>query len=276
MTSITLHTAPRTRVIAVEQFRAVGLALRNEAIFFVSALFVFGVIAIAGAVRFTETAHGPNAHMGFHYSAAGAVPMFLVALLLPFGVWRSEDPARRAYHWSMPVARGPHTLMKVLSGWGWLMIATMAYLLYVVVVASLVGKITGEHAWQGTTPAWEWLVAFTAPTIGYLLTSIPVIGSDHPWRWIGGVVIGYTILIALLQSFGMVEIANALNTISNGRYGLNAALFGSTHDGARGVTIGVTREAMSALRMSTWIIAMPIWMAASAVAVAVTSYRHHE
>ena len=276
MTSITLHPAPRTRVIAVEQFRAVGLALRNEAIFFVSSLFIVGVILTAGAVRFAQTPHRPDAHMGFHYSAAGAIPMFLVALLLPFGVWRSEDPARRAYHWSMPLARGPHTLMKVLSGWAWLMIGTMVFLAFVLGVGSLVRMITGDQAWQGTTPAWEWRVAFTSPTMGYRLTSISVIGSDHPWRWIGGVVIGYTILIALLQSFGMVEIANALNTISNGRYGLNAALFGSTHDGARGVTIGVTREAMSALRMSTWIIAMPIWMAASAVAVAVASYRHHE
>jgi hypothetical protein len=276
MTSIPLHPTPRTRAIAIEQFHAVGVALRNEAIFFVGALCVFGVIITAAAVRFTQTPHGPDAHMGFQYSAAAAIPMFLVGLLIPFGVWRSEDPSRRSYHWSMPVARGPHTVMKLVSGWVWLMIATAVYIVFIVGIANLIGLITGEPGRQGSVPAWEWLIAFTAPTLGYLLTSVPVVGSDHPWRWIGGVVVGYGILIAMLRSLGMIELAAALNTISNGRYGLDAALFGSAHDGARGVTIGLTREAMAALRMSTWMIAMPIWTTASAIAAVAASYRHRE
>lgn len=214
--------------------------------------------------------------MGFRYDAAGAIPMFLVGLLVPFGVWKSEDPSRRAYHWSMPVARGPHTVMKLMSGWAWLMIATVLYLLFIVVTASSVGMITGDPVWMGSAPAWEWMVAFTAPTLGYLLTSVPVIGSDHPWRWIGGVLIGYGVLIAMLKSFGMDSVATAINTISGGRYGLDAALFGSTREGQRGITVGITRESVSALMMSTWLVAMPLWIIASAAAATIASYRHRE
>ncbi|HSU95595.1 MAG TPA: hypothetical protein VLI40_00105 [Gemmatimonadaceae bacterium] len=276
MTSISLHPTPSSRTVATEEFRAVGLALRTEAIFFVAALVVFGVIIVAAAVRFAHGDHSPNARMGFRYDSSGAIPMFLVGLLIPFGVWRSEDPARRSYHWSMPVARGPHTVMKLLSGWGWLMIATILYLLFVIAVAYSVSMITGGEAWQRSTPAWEWAVAFTAPTLGYLLTSIAVIGSDHPWRWIGGILIGYGVLLAVLKSFGMDDFVRALNAISDGRYGLNAALFGTVTDGARGITVGVTRETMATMRMGTWVLAMPLWLIGSAIAVTIASYRHRE
>ena len=276
MTSTSLHPTPSSRTIATEQFRSVGLALRTEAIFFVAALVVFGLLIIVAAVRFAHGDHSPGARMGFRYESSGAIPMFLVGLLIPFGVWRSEDPSRRSYHWSMPVARGPHTVMKLLSGWGWLMIATILYLLFIVAVAYSVSMITGGEAWQRQTPVWEWAVAFTAPTLGYLLTSIVVIGSDHPWRWIGGILIGYGVLLAVLKSFGMEDFARVLNTITDGRYGLNAALFGEVTHGARGNTVGVTRELMTAMRMGTWMIAMPLWIIGSAIAVTVASYRHHE
>ncbi len=271
-----LHPTPSSRTVAIEQFRAVGLALRKEAIFFVGALLVFGVIITSAAVRFAQTAQAPGSHMGFRYDAAGAIPIFLVGLLIPFGVWRSEDPSRRAYHWSMPVMRGPHTIMKLLAGWAWLMIATVAYLLFVITVAHVVSMITGQPTWQDRTPVWEWIVAFTAPTLAYLLTSTPVIGSDHPWRWIGGILIGYGVLVAALKSFGLDGLASVLNTIADGRYGLNAALFGSAHEGQRGITVGITRETMTALRMSTWAVAMPAWIIGSAIAAAIVSYRHRE
>src|SRR6185312_11749686 len=145
-------------------------------------------------------------------------------------------------HWSMPVARGPHTVVKLLSGWGWLMIATILYLLFIIAVAYSVSMITGEQ----------------------------------PWRWIGGILIGYGVLLAVLKSFGMEDIARALNTITDGRYGLNAALFGAVTDGARGITVGVTREAMATMRMATWVLAMPLWIIGSAIAVTVASYRHRE
>jgi hypothetical protein len=144
MTSTSLHPTPSSRTVATEQFRAVGLALRNEGIFFIAALVVFSVVIIGGAVQFTHSQHPAGAHMGFRYGSSGAIPMFLIGLLVPFGVWRSEDPARRSYHWSMPVARGPHTVMKLLSGWVWLMIATILYLLFMIAVSHLVSMITAQ------------------------------------------------------------------------------------------------------------------------------------
>jgi hypothetical protein len=279
MTSISLHPTPSLRTVATEQLRAVGRALRTEALFFVGALVLLGVLVIANAVRMVHVQQlhpGTNLHMGMTYGSTGAIPIFLMAFLIPFGVWRAEDPSRRAYHWSMPVARGPHTIVKLLSGWLWMMIASAVYLLFIIVLATVVPLITGEPNHLGNTPAWEWIVGFTAPTLAYMLTSIAVIGSNHAWRWIGGLFVGYWVLIGFLAAFGMHDAAQVLRTVSDGAYGLNAALFG-TADHTRGqITVGISRAHMDGLSVSNWLIAMPLWIIGSGIAVTIASYRHRE
>lgn len=276
MTSVSLHPAPSSRTVILEQFRAVGLALRNEAFFFVGALTVLSVLVIVNAVRFLQTRPSGHIQMGFTYGAAGAIPICFMALLIPFGVWRTEDPSRRAYHWSMPMARGPHTIVKLLSGWVWMMIAAAVYLLFIVMLATVVPMITGESYQLAQTPAWEWVVAFTATTLTYALASIAVVASDHAWRWIGGLFFGYWILIGVLSSFGMQEVSQIMRTVVDGTYGLNAALFGSVdHTHAR-MAVGVTREMMRGLSMSNWLIAMPLWIVGSGIAVTIASYRHRD
>ncbi len=260
----------------LEQFRAVGLALRTEAFFFVGTLLVGGVLMIANVIREVQTHPNGDFHAGFTYGASGAIPVLLMALLIPFGVWRAEDPSRRAYHWSMPVARGPHTITKLLSGWAWLMIAAAIYLLFIVILATVVASITGEPNRIGRTPGWEWIVAFTATTLAYLLTSIAAIGSDHAWRWIGGLFFGYWVVIGVFSAFGMYDVAQALRTITDGTYGLGAALLGSVSHSSGYMQVGMTREMMREPSMSNWLIAMPLWIIGSGIAVTIASYRHRE
>ncbi|MDQ2889442.1 MAG: hypothetical protein M3R65_02665 [Gemmatimonadota bacterium] len=280
MTTTSLHPVPSTRSVAIEQFRAVGIAVRKEAIFYICALVVIGALVTANGLHFVQTHPQANLHAGnpaqFNYGIVGVFPLILLALLYPFAVWKNEDPARRAYHWAMPIARGPHTLLKVAAGWAWLMIAVAVYLLFIIVVGALLSLIRGDAFALGTASGWEWLAAFTAPTLMFLLASIAVIGSDHAWRWIAGTYFGYWIVVGLLFAFGMPEVSQALGAIVNGTYGLNAALVGASHEGQRGLTVGVTRETMNSFRMSAWIVAMPLWALGAAVAVVLVSYRHRE
>jgi hypothetical protein len=247
--------------VATEQFRSVGLVLRKEALFFVGALILVAVLVLVAVVRAT---HEPSAHhdAGFAFAATGAIPMILVGALLPFGVWRSEDPARRAYHWSMPVARGPHTIMKLLSGWLWLMIASIVYIVFIITLSLGMSILTGAPNRLVETPAWEWLVAFTGPTLAYLLTSIAAVGSERAWRWIGGLIVGYWVLMGAFLSFGLSEAAQLLRIILEGAAGLEVALVAQSkiHDSS----------------LQGWLIAMPLWIIGSAIAVTIASYRHHE
>lgn len=222
MTTISLHPTPARDVVVREQISSVGIALRTAIALFVGALVLFAVLGIGGAIR---AAGNPNMHMEASYGAGSAIPMALVAIFLPFGVWRGEDPSRRAYHWAMPVGRGLHTLIKLLSGWVWLMAATVVFVVFIIGVGAVMEYITASQVRVAEIPLWEWAVPFTAATVAYLLSSVVVLASDHPWAWIGGVGIGYIIAIALLKELNMNAAAHALRSVTEGYYGLAAAMF---------------------------------------------------
>ncbi len=273
MTSTSLHPTPSTRNVAVEQFRAVGLALRTETYFFLAALSLIGVLVVSSTIREMHLHPGSGVDHSFTYGSMGAIPVLLMALLIPFGVWRAEDPSRRAYLWTMPVARGPQTVIKLLSGWGWLMLAGVVYALFIILLATINSMITGGPNVVASGPGWEWMVIFSATTLGYLLTSVAVIGSDHAWRWIGGLVLGYWVLMGVFASFGMQDAGLALRTIWDGVYGLKAALFGTGPDA---YVNGASRMMMRETLESHWLVAMPLWIIGAGIATAIASYRHRE
>src|SRR5919198_1797776 len=142
MTSTTLHAPPPWRIVAREQVRAVGLAIRTEALLVVGLLLLFLVAAVGTAVR---ARNDPHMNAGFMYGPGATIPMSILALLLPFGVWRTEEPSRRDYHWSMPVDQMHHTLTKVLIGWMWMMLLVAAYLLFLLGLWANTVVVAGEQ-----------------------------------------------------------------------------------------------------------------------------------
>lgn len=262
MTSISLHPTPAWRVVAQEQLHAVGIALRKEGIFFLAMLGVIATLVIVAAV---DAAGQPNRNMSLGYAPGAAIPIVLVGLLTPFGVWRSEDPTRRAYHWAMPVARGPHTLAKTLAGWCWLTGAVAVFLLFLAALGTVVGAITGDYP-RGA-PAWQWAIPFTAASVGYLLTSTAVVGTEHPWRWIGGLVLALVVGRAFADALDLTAAARALDSVMNGYYGLEAALFG--HIRATDPVAGGRAQPSTA----RWLSATLLWGAIGALGVGLAAYR---
>ncbi|HEX6965457.1 MAG TPA: hypothetical protein VF166_06635 [Gemmatimonadaceae bacterium] len=253
MTTIALHPAPRWKTVAKEQISAVGVALRTESILFLCALGLIAVLAIINAVRAIGHVHNQS---DFGFGPAGTIPITLVGFVLPFSVWRSEDPARRSYHWAMPAARAPHTLTKTAAGWLWLMAAVVTYLVFIVVLGQVVAHIDGYGGPQHHVPAWQWVLPFTSATIAYLLGSTTVIASDHPWRWIMGVIVAYAVTLMVFNELGWDGATRAWDGIVNGYHGLRAAIFGD---------VRVRHEGASAAR---WISATAIWGALGALMLA--------
>jgi hypothetical protein len=260
-TSISLHPTPRWRSVAWEQFRAVRTALRNEGVFFLAALGLLGAAAIGAAIR---AAGDPRAYMDVGYEPEAALLVGLIGLLIPFGVWRSEDPARRSYHWAMPVPRGPHTLTKAAAGWLWLMAAVAVYVLFIEALAAVVAQIVGESQGGRSVAAWEWAVAFTSASVAYLLGSAAVLGSEHPWRWIGGLTIAYLAGLAFTDALDLREANEAIEHIVGGYYGMQAAVFGFV-DAAAGQP--------SAAR---WLGATLLWGAIGAAGVGLAAYWYRD
>jgi len=107
------------------------------------------------------------------------VPLTLVGAVWPFGVWRDDAPSRRGYFWSLPVPRGPHTLLRVFLGWVLLqgvVLGTMA----------VVGGIALIYAgrFEAFSPSFElWFSAPLTATLSYLVVSVLTVSVENPVRW---------------------------------------------------------------------------------------------
>lgn len=261
--SATLHPVPERSAVIKEQVEAVSIAIRKEQLAFIGTLVVVILLGIYSLIRGGH-GHAPG-NEGIEYGPAATIPMSLVALLIPFGVWRSSDRERRAYDWTMPVAQSTHTIIRMLAGWLWLMLGVVVFLAVIVLfqivaLAALGGSIMID------VPAWQWLVPFTAVTIAYFLTSTAMIGSEHPWRWIGGIIIGYLIAMLVLEVLKLTDLRNALQQIVDGTYGLNAAIFGDVGiPGSHGPT---------AASPSRWLGATLLWGVVSVAGVWLAARRH--
>jgi hypothetical protein len=262
MTSISLHPAPSHGTVWTEQLRAVGVALRNEALAYVGAL---AVLFTAGVIGIWRSTRSPGFNVGtldISFASELVIPISLIALAVPMVVWRTEEPGRRSYHWSMPVNATHHTLMKVAAGWLWTVVATAIYVGFVALISLTMAAIADAPV--DYPPAWEWATTFTTASIAYLFGSAAAIGSEHPWRWIAGIFFGVLIGKELMDAFGFDGFEALLETIGTGRYGLGAAIWGDLRSTENGGT-------------AQWITAAAIWGAlALATVVGVASWRTKE
>jgi hypothetical protein len=277
-----LHPTPAYRTVVKEQIRMVGLALRKEGVLFLVFLGLIGVLSVATILHKGVAVNVKHGCVYSLYSDSQSVfswlmiPIGLVGLLLPFGlagflvpfgVWRSEDPSRRSYHWAMPVARGPHTILKTLSGWLWLMLAVAVYVGFILcliafIAPSIVHMLGARSCNPHLQVDWRWVTPFTATTIVYLCTSIAVVGSNHPWRWVGGVVVLYVISLSCFAAIGQHELVQAMGRAVIGRYGLLMALGGN-----------LLSPDTSHIVVMPWLKVVAVWIAASGIGVCIAAYR---
>src|SRR5690606_39002395 len=102
-----------------EQVRVVALALRREA--------MLAAAALGGVCLLT-------AMMGLRYNEQLDLtpdilePTLLVAMVLPFAVWKGDPVFGGAFLWTLPVRRQTAALAKVLAGALWLMAAMLVTL----------------------------------------------------------------------------------------------------------------------------------------------------
>ncbi len=147
-------------------------------------------------------------------------------------VWLGEGPARRTYHWSLPVYRPAHDLARVAVG--------AVYLLFV--CAALIGAGAALDAANGvaagirqiTTDAW--VNTFTAPLTAYLLVSALVLWSDYRitrWLLVGAVAV--CMLGVILQWQGITLITRGVEAVlGSGSAGLATGLMGGMLPDTRG------------------------------------------
>jgi hypothetical protein len=133
-------------------------------------------------------------------------------------------------------------------------------------------------AWR--TPAWLWLVPFTAATAAYLLGSALVLGSARPWRWAGGAAL--VVLLALLLGDGgaLGWLSAGLAAVAGHPYGVETVVAGGA---VRLKTVAVQLTTGETVRVwrdlptpGRWAAATLLWTAAGLAALWLGTVRRRE
>lgn len=273
-----LHPGPDRMAVAIEQLRAVGLAIRREA----AVVTALG-IALIGMIAVKNLS--PNYSDRIDFLPQMVLPLFILAFVYPLAVWKTEHPEMRSYLWSLPVARGRHHLLKLVAGWIWLMAATGVYALCIFGGALATGGRVGEttrylmgadgrlEPFHLTVPGWQWLAPLAGVTIAYLLGAIPAVLSNRPFWWIIGGVMAVVFFGNLPAEWAFLRepIERALG--SGAPYGLLVAAVGEVRIP---MVWGQVSYSISRPDLGAWLTATALWLGIGLAAVWLAARKHLE
>jgi hypothetical protein len=297
MTTVELHHPPRFADVVREQFKATALSLRLPAI---------GAAAITAVVTFLAFADFFSGRGGVEFAPELSMVPGLAGVILPIAAWYSDRRFVPGFLWTLPVDRVRHALAKVIAGWLLLMIGTVGFMIWLLLLALITkGNIVGDEvikllpisitepvglmdpaALRTITwipPKWLWLIPFFAATGAYVITSACALGIRHPFRWIAAVVAAGFLGGAVLQGMGSqslwIKMGNVLEAITQGRYGIDGLLTAgaeSLHTQVvltTGQRVGVWRALPNA---TDWILATLLWTGLGIAGLSVALFRHRE
>lgn len=248
-----MNPVPGWMEVLHEQLSSVGLALKREAMVVAGLLGLFSAIVLLQQPGRSEIPLTPM--MG--------IAAALAALLIPMAVWKGEEPARRGYHLAMPVEHGPHAIARGAAGWAWTMAGVTAYFAWM----GLLSVVTGGSV--AHVEPWQWVAPFVGATVLYLFGSALTLVSSRPWKWLGLGVIGYFFVNAFRWSAR--PLAEALNSLISGYYGLSTVLTGLVHHEVR-----LPGESWMVADFGAWLVSTSAWMAIALILFLWASYRQPE
>jgi hypothetical protein len=271
--STLLHPLPRRDAVVREQLRTVGLSLRREGMLVAGGLGALSAWILS--VHLGRPWGGPRVSL----VPDAMVPAVLLALFAALAVWKGEDPARRGYHWSMPVDHADHAMARTFSGWAWLVAAIGGYVAWLALMAVATGGEVGVETRGEITDAvagWRWLVPFGGATILYLFGTALALASRHPWRWLGGGAVGFVFLAAWAASIGgHTPLHGLIETLWGGEYGLRTAITGLSPDGHSYDPRGLFYLGSWGLEpvFGAWVSAAALWLAGALGAATLAAHR---
>ncbi|HEV7588019.1 MAG TPA: hypothetical protein VGO40_07785 [Longimicrobium sp.] len=248
-----LNPVPGWMDVLREQLSSVGLALRRE-----------GTVVGGFAVLFTAFIFWMQVQQGtgdLPLSPAEGIAAAMMAFLIPMGVWKGEDPARRGYHHAMPVGHGEHAVARAAAGLAWTLAGGAAFFGWM----GLLSLTTGGRVEQ--VEAWQWAAPFAGATVLYLLGSALTLATSRPWRWLGFSAVGYFFLSAFRAIDAATPLSDAVDAVVTGQYGLSTVLTGLVES---------TKFTGMKADAGTWLTATFLWLAAAVSLFLWAAYRQPE
>lgn len=261
-----LNPAPSWRTLVPTQLRMLAQLQKRDFVVLGSIVAALVALAVWGIVRASPPTQPSTGTL--MVLPILAIPFVVVAALWPLGVWRQDAPERRGYFWSLPVSRGPHTLVRVGAGWALLMIACLAVML-VAWVLLLGARIRFGPA--SLSPA-RWYVPLATATLAYVIVSALTVAFDGPVRvlvWTCVAVVGLRLVAGLEK---LETLRGAIHTVVAS---LGMALAGPLAPRGGGPELVLDRELHTA-GLAAWGTNYLIWIALGLAALVLVAFRHRE
>jgi hypothetical protein len=273
-----LHPVPSRGAVAREALRTVGQSVRLE----IGAVLVLLLLIMAVVA--------PREPGGADYSLADMTwPVVILSIFAPLAVWKHDEPSRRAYLWSLPVDRTRHTLVRVSSGWAWLMALVATYVVWAMAVAVVSGGnivINGE--WEALLlrelppgsrirdltlagHPWLWLTPFAGATTMYLVGTIVALLSNYPLRVFAGAWFALMVVMGVADASGGVMdqvVERTGEQVILGRYGLLSHSTGVVGHGQANLADQVN--------VGVWAAATLLWTGTALAGVVLAARRYQE
>lgn len=248
MSSRSHERMPSWRTMALEQGRTLLLLQRRD--FLIVGLLGASLVALAMwgtfSQEFTKEVVAPFGSL--------FLPLIPVGALWPLGVWRHDGPSERGYFWSLPVARAPHTFLRVGIGWVQLMGICLGAMLVSVGMAALFASRIPQAELVFTL----WYLPPAAATLAYLLVSVPAVLLDAPVRWV-------VWIVATLLGVWVVSGATGME-------GLQAVVFGLR----RSLVKALSGPMAGGVATGSWLTHYLGWFAAGLIGLAAGAFRHRD
>lgn len=248
------NPVPPWKAVAVEQLRTVALLQRRDFLVVGGITVTLVMLSLWGLTQ-VHVAQQQTMQLTIPLFRGLTTPLTLVGALWPLGVWRHDSPDRRGYFWSLPVSRGPHTLLRV--GIGWLLLMGVCVAIMVIGSAVIMLYVLRTHA---SLSLELWYLPLAGPTLAYLLISVLVVLVDSPIRWIIWTVVG---LIGARIISEVTRMSAIRETIDGVVRSLSLAFQGPLPE----------RVAAS---VGPWGLHYLVWIGLGSVALIAAAYRHRD
>jgi hypothetical protein len=178
-------------------------------------------------------------------SLLAAIFAVVLGSVWPLIVWHAETPGRRLYHWSLPVTRAAHDLMRVATG-----------ALYLVVICAVFGATAaisdGTLAGFTARGPQAWSSFFLVPLILYFVVTPLALWSEYAiTRWTLGSSVAFAVVAVVLELQGVSQPVELIAwALADGRWSFTFALT----DGIEAMDPSHTASA------ARWAIAAALWL----------------
>lgn len=187
----------------------------------------------------------------------------LLSLVWPMAAaWRGDPPSGRGYHWTLPVDRWVHQLLRAAAGWLHLM-------------AGLTAGVGVAWAWSaaargGMAPGDPAVLLGLIPcaTLLYLVGTVAAVATERPLIWLFVSWIAVAAIESLARTQGWTLVRRFVGEVfTTGALSLSAAAAGP-----QGVEAGLASELVA---WRPWQ-ALPLWLAVTAALVVLAARLHLE